>query len=108
MYNDVLKCSNNHCDNVISIAEIEKLHQKYLKDIKICEKSNNEFKCITKLSKKSKWAKGIKKRSKCVKQKCGKEQKKLLKSIQNKSSQKKFIKNIVKKGKKLKNKTINK
>ena len=109
LHNNVLKCSNKHCNNVITLDEIDKFHKKYLDDIKKCENTNNEFECITKLSKKSKWSKGVKKRTKCVKKKCGKKQKKLLTLIQSKTAQKKFIKLIVNKNKKLKkSKNLNK
>ena len=75
LHNNVLKCSNKHCNNVITLDEIDKFHKKYLDDIKKCENTNNESECITKLSKKVNGLKVLKKEQNVLKKKVVKKKK---------------------------------
>ena len=89
------KCRDTHCDHVVSKKELESTKNEYIKAFnKKCSKmkdGNIKLKCSLEVMKKSNYDKLIKKKSKCIKTKCKKEQSDFRKSF--KKSFKKFREN---------------
>lgn len=96
IFNDLRKCMNDLCGNIIDENELQKEKKKYINESKkTCKQDNfkERLRCSMDIMKKSKFYELAEKRNKCTREKCKKEQAKLTNSFKN-------VKKILKKEKK--------
>lgn len=102
-FDDLKKCINEYCGNIIDEKELQAEKKKYIKKAgKTCKNKNprKNLKCVMKLMKKSKFYELAEKRNKCVRKKCKKEQSQITKNLKKSLKQ---IKGSLKKKSKKKN-----
>ena len=102
-YDNIKKCMNKYCGNIIDEKQLQTEKEKYIKKAgKTCKNKNpkKNVKCVMKLMKKSKFYKIAEKRNKCTRKKCKKELKDFNNNLKKSMKQ---MKNSLKKKSKKKN-----
>lgn len=97
IFDDLKKCINDLCGNIIDENELQKEKKKYIKESKKnCKQKDfkEKFRCSMDIMKKSKFYELAEKRNKCTRVKCKKEQTKIAKLTKNSFKKvKKSVKN---------------
>ena len=86
IFDDLKKCINDLCGNIIDENELQKEKKKYIKESKKnCKQKDfkEKFRCSMDIMKKSKFYELAEKRNKCTRVKCKKEQTKIAKLMKN-------------------------